>query len=228
MGWLVTFFGVAILGAIASPALRHKFEAILANGSQALLKWTHGLARRTRILLALVGVGLALVATTLVVLLRGSRDLLVPPVSNPMLSVAAVSGLKRESCRREWWRAQYRCEGSPVLVEPELGASPRGDSTHEYARLWAGARVRIDEQHTTAELLYRRVDARDKEITIEYQTYGGFDVEISVAGETTSKVRLDGTGTKTFSLPATTPRISSLLVRVTARDSYGWVTLRRL
>lgn len=226
-GWFVSLVGMGALVVIGYPRLRQRTEClVVAVFDQALIRARDILPRLRRRLAA----GSAAVAVGILLVIgftRGSLDLLVPPLSNPMLSVRAGASGFDETCEREWWLSQYRCRNTRIRVELGLGASPRGDDTHEYARLWPATRVRIPNAGDTAELIYRRVDMREPALKIEYQTHGGFDIVLSAAGKPLREVALDGVGQTTFELPSSTPGVGPLSLRITAHHPGGWFAFRR-
>lgn len=229
IGWTLTLLGLVGFAVVARTRLRERTESTVRRLAFTAESRVRGLdARLWRRVLWAAG-GIVLAGLVVVALVRGSRDLLIPPLANPLLSVAGVrENGESTACARYWWMGEYRCSSPSVSLESDLGASPRGDSTDEFARLWPGARVRIAEEGVVAELTYRRVDFSKRSLALDFQSYGAFEVTASVDGNSLGKTTVSGADSHTFQVPATAPRVGRLVLRIRAKNQGGWIIFNRL
>lgn len=228
--WLGLFVSALGGGALFFVARQRRRERLsgwfdgLRQRSQRPAAWL-----RQRCLQPRVWVIAAVAFSGLVLGLRlftGANELLLAPTFAPELRVAAESKGQRVPCTRNLLSGRYSCEPLAVKVLTELGSTPRGDSTWEYAYLWPAISVEATEGQT-AHFEFPRVLLSGSRLTIEARVNGSARIAVTV-DQAQLKPQTVGYGNHqlAFDLPPHS-RVAKVVVSVSSLSGKSSVAFRR-
>jgi hypothetical protein len=181
---LVAFgFLVVVASSKRREQLEQRFETTASRlRSLASRLWPVSLQRRW---VWLAAISMAVVLAMGVLRLRfGARELLLPPTLGPGLDVEAELQGTRSKCERSLATGNYSCPGlTGVKVATGLGATPRGDSTWEYARLWPAIHVALPGNGALARLKFARVSLPQDKLELELRSSASVALGLSLDGK---------------------------------------------
>jgi hypothetical protein len=226
-GLFVSTLGAGALFFVARQRRRDK----LATGLAWLRLRVEAVQRRARERRRVLVIVLAAAAAALLVVLRfvtGSNELLMAPAFAPQLHVVAEGDGKSAPCQRNVQTGFYSCEPiSGVSVATQLGTTPRGDSTWEYAYLWPAINVDLN-QGNSAHFDFPRVLAPGARLALEARVNGGVRIGLVVGGVTVAAQPVaHGNHEVVFQLPPHS-RVTPVRVTITSVAAKSSVAFRRI
>jgi hypothetical protein len=209
-GVVLSLAAALVLGfASHSRRRRRAEEAVrsLLDRGQTFVR--DGLRRVPRPMLGAVA-ALVLLLLLSLVMRRGSRLLLTPPIEGIGMDVSLLSPGKRDApCQPHPWQGRYVCRNNRVTVEPTLGVTPPPDQSGEYGEFWPGTLVTL-QSGAGAALRFPSVDGTRKKLVIDVTTSALFEITLVMNRRKLETKPATGYQKVVFTLPGNLARSSEL------------------